>query len=180
MRQPTNIVESYNSVSSITLGELRDAGAFAYETDEHLFWDYYDAEQYERVCKKILGRFKYRDIGVIPYARWRDAYVRKMNEIMPKYKPLYQELENGTSILQTEDRFGKHKAVYSSFPQTPLSGDQDYADSMNIDEHEDIANGDWIDKANEVAKGYNDVDVMILDELETLFSCLFSVNMNGF
>ena len=180
MQQPTNIVESFNSVSSITLGELREAGAFAYETDENLFWDYYDVEQYDRVCKKILGRFKYRDIGVVPYGRWRDSYVRKMNEIMPKYKPLYQELENGTSILQTEDRFGKHKIVHSSFPQTPLSGGQDYADSMNIDEHEDLVNGDWIAKANEIAKVYNDVDVMILDELETLFSCLFSANINGF
>lgn len=180
MRQPTDIVESFNSVSSITLGELREAGAFAYETDERLFWDCYDTEQYDRVCEKILRRFKYRDIGVIPYARWRDAYVRKMNEIMPKYKPLYQALEDGSNILQTEDRFGKRKNVYSNFPQTPLSGDQDYADSMNIDEHEDVINGDWIAKANEVAKGYNDIDVMILDELETLFSCLFNVNMNGF
>ena len=51
---------------------------------------------------------------------------------------------------------------------------------MNIDEHEDIAVGDWIEKANEIRKGYNDVDVMILNELESLFSCLFSVNMNGF
>lgn len=180
MPQPTNIVESFNSVSSITLGELREAGAFAYETDEHLFWDYYDPEQYERVCKKVLARFKYRDIGVIPYAKWRDSYVRKMNEIMPKYKPLYAELEEGASILQVEDRYGKHKNVYSSFPQTPLSDNQDYADSMNIDEHEDILNGDWIEKANEIRKGYDDIDVMILDELETLFSCLFSVNMNGF
>lgn len=180
MQQPTNIVESFNSVSSITLGELREAGAFAYETDEHLFWDYYDPEQYERVSKKVLARFKYRDIGVVPYAKWRDSYVRKMNEIMPKYKPLYQALEDGANILQTEDRFGKRKNVYSSFPQTPLSGDQDYADSMNIDEHEDIAVGDWIEKANEIRKGYADIDVMILDELETLFSCLFSVNINGF
>lgn len=180
MPQPTNIVESYNSVSSITLGELREAGAFAYETDEHLFWDYYDPEQYERVCKKVLARFKYRDIGVTPYARWRDAYVRKMNEIMPKYKALYQAIEDGTNILQTEDRYGKRKVVYSNFPQTPLSGDQDYADSMNIDEYENIAVGDWIEKANEIRKGYDDIDVMLLDELETLFSCLFSVNMNGF
>ena len=51
---------------------------------------------------------------------------------------------------------------------------------MNIDEHEDIVNGDWVDKANEIAKGYNDIDVMILDELETLFSCLFTVNINWF
>ena len=180
MPQPTSIVESFNSVVSITLGELRDAGAFAYETDEHLFWDYYDPEQYERVCKKILARFKYRDIGIIPYAKWRDSYVRKLNEIMPKYKPLYAALEDGTNILQTEDRFGKHKNVYSSFPQTPLSGDQDYADSMNIDEHEDVVIGDWIEKTNEIRKVYDDIDVMILDELETLFSCLFSVNMNGF
>ena len=173
--QPT-----YNSVISVTLGELRDAGAFDFENDEKLLWNFYNNDQFLRVSEKILARYKYRDIGVLPYAKWRDAYVRRMNEIMPKYKALYKALDDGTDILQTSDDFEKSSEVYSSFPQTQLSDNQDYADSMRENQREHVTLGDWIDKSNAVAKNYNDVDVMILDELETLFSCLFSVSINGF
>lgn len=171
---------SYNSVSSITLGELLDAGAFDYMNDARLKWDAYDSAQYERVCKKIIGRFKYRDIGLIPYAKWRDAYVRRMNEIMPKLNPLYNALENGINIISESDIYGGSNDVYSDFPQTQLSGNQDYASNMRQHEYEDIAQGDWIEKTREIANSYDDIDVIILNELEPIFSCLMSVSMNGF
>ena len=47
-------------------------------------------------------------------------------------------------------------------------------------EYENVTQGDWVDKANQIATRYNDVDVMVLNELESLFSCLLTVSMQGY
>ena len=121
-----------------------------------------------------------RDIGVIPPGLWKREFLRKMNEIMPKYKPLYKALDDGANILQTGDQYGKSRDIFSEFPATMLGDNQDYASNGRDREYENVAQGDWVDKAMQIAERYTDIDVMILKEIEPLFSCLLTVSMNGY
>lgn len=61
-----------------------------------------------------------------------------------------------------------------------LGDNQDYASNGRDREYENVAQGDWVDKAMQIAERYNDIDVMILKEIEPLFSCLLTVSMNGY
>jgi hypothetical protein len=70
--------------------------------------------------------------------------------------------------------------VFSDFPQTSLVGDsQDYASTGNDVEYERIKQMDPLELEDRL-KNYNDVDLAIINEIEPLFSCLFTVNINGF
>ena len=102
-----------------------------------------------------------------------------MAEILPKYKPLYSELAKGITPLAAADVYEKERHVYSDFPATQLNAEvNDYARTADDREHETVTNGDFIAKANEISSGYNDVDKMIIDELEVVFSCMMSVSLN--
>lgn len=163
----------YYGSTSIPLGELHDMGFFDWE-DESWRWDAYNDEQYNRVCEKILERYRYRELGVLPAARWKSAYLRKMNEIMPKYKLLYARAEEGINPFQSGSDYEKERSIFSDFPATHLSGNSDYTSSGNDRESEHVSEGDVIEKMGAFAETYRDIDVMILDELDFLFSCLLT------
>lgn len=178
--EPCERIPDFHAIDSIQLGELIQGGLFDWENDESLKWDMYSEAQYKSVCAKFVNRFYYRDLGIVPYKQWALAYVRKMNEIMPKYKPFYKALEEGADLLATSDDYGKSRNIYSDFPATMLSGNEDYAANGNDRQYEDVHQGDFMAKLIEAKERYNDIDVMILDECETLFSCLMTVSVNGF
>ena len=98
---------------------------------------------------------------------------------MPKYKPLYKMLEDGQNILQHYGEYGKSRNVFSDFPQTLLGDNQDYASNANDRENEEIYLGDWIDQMEKI-KTYDDIDVMILKELDTMFSQMYTVTIAGY
>ena len=168
----------WHAVTSIQLGELIEGGAFDWENDKSLIWDYYDEEQYKRVCNKFVNHFLYREIGIIPFGQWRLAYVRRMNEIMPKYKFIYKALDNGIDPLQSNSEYGKERHIYSNFPATQLGDNQDYADTGVDREYEYIKQKDFLDILEKITK-ISDVDKLILDECETLFSAFLYENVNG-
>lgn len=176
---PWEPTPDFHATISIQLGELIQAGLFDWENDESLVWDYYDEAQYKRVCKKIVDRYYFRELGIVPYRQWKMAYMRKMNEIMPKYKQTYQFLSDGADTLSTADEYGKSRDIFSDFPATILGDNQDYASTGNDRQHETVYRGDWIAKVGELFNSYNDIDVCILNEIEPLFSCLMSVSVNG-
>jgi hypothetical protein len=102
-----------------------------------------------------------------------------MNEIMPKYMYWYKTLDDDI-LLGTEGEYYKSRNVFSDFPQTSLVGDsQDYASTGNDVEYERIKQMDPLELEDRI-KNYNDVDLAIINEIEPLFSCLFTVNINGF
>ena len=157
---------------SVTLGEWYEQG-FYDPADASWSWDAYNDEQYSRLCDKFLDRFYFRDVAVLPAYRWKRAYIRKLNEIMPKYKLLYSRVEAGVNPLQTEDIYMKSRDIFSDFPQTLLEGQADYASTGDDRESETVREGDVIDKLVDFAERYNDVDVLILNELDgVLFSSI--------
>lgn len=177
--EPCESQADWHAVATIQLGELIECGVIDFK-DPSWHWDAYSEDQYERVCEKITNHYYMREIGVIPPGLWKREFLRKMNEIMPKYKPLYKALDDGVNIMQTGDQYGKSRDIFSEFPATMLGDNQDYASNGRDREYENVTQGDWVDKAMQIAERYNDIDVMILKEIEPLFSCLLTVSMNGY
>ena len=172
-------IPDYHAVFSIQLCELFNNGLINFSSEDWNF-DAYDTEQRNRFWNKFKRRFWYREIGIMPPSIWQWELLRKLDEIMPKYKPLYQMLDDGVNIMQKMGEYGKSRNVFSDFPQTMLSGtNQDYASNATDREHEEIYIGDWLDTVARI-KTYDDIDVMILKELETMFCAMFSVAVNGY
>lgn len=175
----------YHAVYSIQLCELINDGWIDF-SDESWDFDSYqregvenDREQRDRLWMKFEKRFYWREIGIIPPGQWKWEVLRKLNEIMPKYKYAYKLLDNGLDILQNYSEYGKSRNIFSEFPQTMLGNNEDYASNGTDREHEQIYYANFIDTMNKL-KTYNDVDVMILNELETMFNVMFTVNVNGY
>lgn len=169
----------YHSVVTIQLCELANAGFFDLTREDWDFNPKYSAEQHAQLCKKITEHYWLREIALIPPGIWKREFLRKMNEIMPKYMDWYKTLDDG-SLLGTESEYYKSRNIFSDFPQTSLQGEsQDYASTGNDVEYERIKQLDPLALADRISN-YNDVDLAIINEIEPLFSCLLTVNINGF
>lgn len=171
--------EDFHAVVSITLGELIVDGWIDFD-DESWKWNAYNDEQYKRMCKKIEGRFFTRELGILPASNWKRRYISFMNEIMPKYAILYSIVQDPDfDPLQNLNEYLKERNIFSEFPQTSLGGNQDYASNGNDREYQRVIEGDVLEKINQI-RNIDDVDVMILNDLEILFSNLITVNINYF
>lgn len=175
-------IPDYHSVQTIELGELIEDEIFTWARIDWFDARYNDA-QYERLCRAFEDRFWLREIGITPVGIWmRRLHYKLVYELMPKYRPLYAQLENGEfDPLQNGGKYGKRRDINSEFPETLLSGtDEAYASSGIDSEYEEIGrDGSLAENAAIYAEQFRAVDVMILDELESLFSCLYSTNTNG-
>lgn len=171
------IGDEFRSVVTISLGELYESGWYD-PSDESWKWDYYSEEQYTRVCDKIVNRYYYREIGIIPPGSWKLAYLRVLNEIMPKYKRLYSLLDTDPDIMQVTDEYEKSRNIFSDFPATQLSGNADYTSTGTDIERERVTQGDFAQRYDDYARTFRDVDVLVLDDIDFLFTSLLTVNTN--
>lgn len=171
------IGDEWHSAVTISLGELYESGWYD-PSNESWKWDYYSEEQYTRVCKKIVDRYYYREIGIIPPGAWKLAYLRVLNEIMPKYKRLYSLLDTDPDIMQVTDEYEKSRNIFSDFPATQLSGNADYTSTGTDIERERVTQGDFAQRYDDYANTFRDVDVLILDDIDFLFTSLITVNTN--
>lgn len=171
-------VNDYYSPISISLDELIECGAVDFAADD-MRYDYYSETQFDTLNAKIIARFGMRDISIIPVGRWKQQFVRLMNELMPKYKLWYKIIDDDVDLLQDTNTYEKSRSIFSDFPQTQLAGNSDYASNGTDYEREIVTDGNFLDVADRIRR-YNDVDVMILDELEQLFSSLIAVNVNAY
>lgn len=170
----------WHAVYTIQLGELIEGGIVDFSSEE---WDFdsFDDEQRNRFWEKFENRYRWYEIGIVPPYRWMQTLLAKLNEIMPKYKPLYRALKDGYNPLQEGSERRRDRAIFSEYPQTVLKPEtQDYASTGNEAVSEAIRDGSIIDKALELRNRYSDVDALILDELEYLFIPLTTANINGF
>lgn len=167
----------FHAINTIVFGDLIESNFIDWNSEDWK-WDAYNEDQYKRVCKKFEQHYYWREIGVLPLARFRWEVRRTFNENMPKYKPFYQALDDGTSILQTAEDYGKNRNVYSDFPATQLKPKtQDYATNATDNAHDTVSIGDWLDKAQQI-KSYNDIDLMLILDCEDLFCSLLTTNIN--
>lgn len=169
-----NTDERYDYMT-ITLGEWHELGFYKPLEDDSWKFDSYSDEQYTRLCTKFLNRFYDREVSITAPSRWKRAYLRKLNEIMPKYKLLYARVEQGLNPLQESRDREKSRDIFSDFPETMLSGNSDYASTGNDREADTMHEGSATDKALQFAREYQDVDAMILNELEhVLFTSILT------
>ena len=169
----------YHDVLTVTLGELIEGGFIDWTTPEWQ-WNAVSDAQRERVNKMIECRFWYREIGAVPPGIWRRDFMRIINEAMSSLAPFYRQLEGGEfDILQTGNDYGKSREIYSEFPQTMLAGNEDYASTGNDRAYEDVHEGSILDALAQ-ADTVRSLDVILLDRLETCFSCLFTVDIDAY
>ena len=176
--EPTEF-RDWHAVTSITLGELKECGFYDLTRPDWDFNPKFSTEQHARLCMKITNHYWFREIALVPPGIWKHEFLRKLNEIMPKYMDWYKTVADGV-ILGSEGEYYKSRNVFSDFPQTSLQGrSQDYASTGNDVEYERIRQLDPLE-LGERLKRYDDIDLSIVNELEPLFSCLLSVNINAF
>lgn len=170
----------YHSVNTIQLCELINGDFFDLTREDWDFNPKYSEAQHKQLCEKITEHYYYREIALTPPGIWKREFLRTMNEIMPKYMPFYKMLDEMPDLFNADSEYYKSRNIYSDFPQTQLNGTNgDYASTGNDMEFERIKQGSIIDLMEKL-RLYKDVDLMIIDEIEPLFSCLFTINVNAF
>lgn len=168
----TDVNEDWHDNFSIKLGELVDEEFDPFGDPLWKDADWFSDEQRERIQTKLLKHYRHYEIGITPPLVWRDMLTAKIIEIMPKYKLAYQKIADGQDIFAASDEYGKSRAIFSDFPATQLAPDnQDYASNATDNQYEKVLDGDWFDKVRQL-NNYNDIDVMIINECEVMFSCL--------
>lgn len=171
----------FTAVYTITLAELIESDIFAWDK-EYLDWKSaaYDDEQYERLCAYFIERYRYREISMIPFKEWALALRRKLvYELMPKYRPLYERVAEGLNPLQNENEYYKNRTIDSSYPETLLSENADYITDGRDEEFQRIKENNLVDSMQNYADYFRSVDEMLLDDLESMFICMYTTNVNG-
>lgn len=172
--------DEWNAVYTVQLDELIETGVFNWSNDL-LDWKFaaYNDEQYYTLCTYFVERFRYREISIVPAREWFIALKRMLvYELMPKYIPLYEQIENGYSPLGENDYF-KHREIESHYPETLLSGNSDYISAGNDEEHERITVHDIGDSMMSYTTKFKSVNKAICDELEVLFISMYTLNVNA-
>lgn len=171
----------WNAIYTIQLGELVENGIFDWQ-NSLLNWKSkaYNDEQFNRLCAYFIERFRFREISVEPFYEWATMLYRKIAyELMPKYIPLYQRIDQGVDPFQDSDEYHKRRTVGSDYPETLLSGNADYASNGTDEEYETMKEGNLVDSLVNFAENYKYVDELICDELECMFIGLYTISMNA-
>ena len=172
----------WHDVYTVTLGELVEMGIFDWDRPE-LNWKAaaYNEAQYDRVCSYFIRRFYWREISLLPIKQWFWMLQSKLiYELMPKYKPLYERVQQGFDPIADQDEYKKMRHIGSEYPETLLSGNSDYITTGTDEEYERIVEGNTVNSFESFALRFKSVDQWLLDELEEFFTCMYTANVNGF
>ena len=171
----------WHAVYTVYLGEIAQSGVFDWKRPE-LDWSCaaYSPEQYKRVCDYFMLRFKWREISMLPILKWFDYLKRKLvYELMPKYKPLYERIDEGINPLSDGSEYYKNRTIESAYPETLLSENADYITDGRDEEFQRIKENGTVDAVSNFAALYKGVDELLLDDLEIMFISMYTTNMNG-
>jgi hypothetical protein len=177
----TGYHEQFNAIYTVQLGELIEIGLFDWSKPE-LDWSAfaYDEEQYTRVCDYFKQRFYYREISIIPFGEWANYLHYKLcYELSPKYKPLYEMAKNGLNPLADGNEYYKNRTIQSAYPETLLSENSDYITDGKDEEYQRIKEGNFIDNSAKYYAEYRAIDAAMLDELESMFISVYTLNVNA-
>ena len=174
-------VSDWHAVYTIQLGELIEGGVFDWGRKE-LDWSEaaYDEAQYLRICNYFIERYRYREISIYPFLEWANMLRRKLVfELMPKYKPLYERVYEGINPFAEKDEYYKNRTIESAYPETLLSNNADYITDGKDEEFERLTEGRTAENIIYYVENYKGVDEFLLDELESMFICMYTANVNG-
>lgn len=172
--------DEWYAIYTIQLGELIDKGVFDWNRNI-LNWEdaAYDDEQYKRICDYFIDRFMFREISIEPFYEWALTLKRKIvYELMPKYIPLYEMVKDGINPLQITNEYYKNRSINSSYPETLLSGNADYVTDGKDEEYQKINEGSIVDSYINYAENFSYIDEMMLNELESMFISMYTLNIN--
>lgn len=173
--------DKWNAVYTIQLGELIESGVFDW-TSPMLDWHEaaLDDEQYGRICKYFNERFYFREISLEPFKEWATILHRKLvYELMPKYKPLYERELEGVNPLAGSNEYYKNRTIQSAYPETLLSENADYITDGKDEEYQRIKEADYAEAVANYALKMKSIDNLLLDELESMFICMYTANVNA-
>ena len=171
----------YHATITIQLGELIDDGVFTWDEIDWKSAAYSD-DQYNRICKAFEARFWLEEISTLPVGHWmRLLKYELIYNLMPKYRPLYAQLESGEfDPLQSGGEYAKERKINSKFPETLLTQSQDYASDGFDYVRESVGRGNLADDIANYIEKVSSVDNMLLDEIEKkLFTCIYTTNVNA-
>lgn len=147
--------------------------------------------------QKIVRHYYTREICEETIGLWKLRLQVKLTEIMPYYNRLYEQLASGidmfnnknitTTYTRNSDGQGTSYNVYSDTPQGSLIGVEtdEYMTNASKNKNSALTNENYIEnvKGNENLSNldswkkyqdyFKDIDVMIIDELKTLFFTLW-------
>ncbi len=171
----------FHAVMTIQICELAKEGWFDLTDPSWDFGPKYSEEQHKELCERITNHFWWREICITPPGIWKQMFLARMNEIMPKFMPLYAMLDPESDYYQPlgqEGEYYKSRNIFSDFPQTKLAGNEDYASTGNDTEYQRIKQMDVLELAERV-RDYYDVNSLICTGIADLFSQLHTVSINA-
>lgn len=171
----------WNAIYTVTLDELIDHGVFDW-SNPLLDWSSasYSVEQYKRCCDYFIDRFRFREISIEPFYEWANTLHQKLvYELMPKFKIMYQIVDDNFDIMQIESNYNKNRNIESAYPETLLSANSDYISSGKDSESEHIKEGNVLEIYLNYVEKFKTIDTLLLDSLETMFISLYTVSLNG-
>lgn len=184
----------WHDTYSITLGELIEDGIFAWNdieignTTAKLDWSdaAYSPEVYSRLCEGFNVKYWDCEIAVTPPGLWMVRLGYKLNyDVAPRYKWLYELYGNLPETFEDwktkSNKYGKKRDLMSKFPETLLSANSDYATAATDNEYEDIEDIGELELFERLKNvDFKSLDNEFLSEFESMFSPLFSENLNLF
>lgn len=186
-------VPDFHAAFSVTLGELIESGWLNWLEES---WDWsawaYDDETFKRLTDAFNERFFDQEICITPPGIWKRKLLYKIRyELCPKYNRLYAAEKAKYDLASKEstkvDDYGKDRRIDSSFPETLLSANSDYASAGSDSEYEHINEKTVSDnfklkdylELSDLFATYQSIDKRFLDDLQTMFASIWSVSING-
>jgi hypothetical protein len=81
--------------------------------------------------------------------------------------------------LGIEDEYYKRRTIDSKYPETLLSRNADYISDGTDEEWERIKEGEGVERYNAYVLEFHAVDEQLLDELEDMFVCMYTADIQG-
>lgn len=178
--EPIENINQWHDTYSLQLGECIENGIVDFSQPEYDF-DSINAEQRNRIYDLITNHYYFYELVIMPVKIWRIELVRTLNETMLKCRRLYEMLDSGFNPLNSETEYGKKRQVFSDFPQTRLSSqNQDYASNANDTEYEIDRTGDELNRYNDYVKSWKHPDMILIESVATCFNGMISQGLNTY
>jgi len=122
-----------------------------------------------RLNRKIEDEFYQREINIEIPKQWSKKFVRRLEDLVDKYGPIYNEIAGGIDLTGIHEY--KARSVNSEYPQALVnSSNQDYLSNGNLTGYEDVSSKTTLEALREFDNFFQHPDEKILKGLDIMFS----------